>query len=408
MNLREAFNIAKPVVVEEEIAHDEVVEFLKRKKLDSRPVLLNVEGRKVAKNFVCSRSLLASYLKIDEYSLAPKLAEIEAVEPKIEFRDFSELGLKKRKVDLLNLPIIKYYPNDGSRYVTASIVIAERGGKYNASFHRLMLLDSKSFAARLVPPRHTYLMWRDAIESGEELDVAICIGNHPLFMFAAASRVENEFEYASKLLNRLVLYKKGNFLIPDSEIVLLGKITSDIVDEGPFVDITGTYDIVRKEPIVEIKEMFCKEDFIYYSITPGGSEHQVLMGIPYEPVIYNSVSKVCRVKNVVMTPGSRYYFHAIVQIEKRTEGDAKNAILAALAANPSMKGVIIVDDDIDILSYEDVEYAIATRFQADKDLIIVSGARGSSLDPSAGKTTAKWGIDATKTLEESDKFKRVV
>lgn len=154
--------------------------------------------------------------------------------------------------------------------------------------------------------------------------------------------------------------------------------------------------------------MFCKKDFIYYSITPGGIEHQILMGVPYEPVIYRFVSNVCKVKNVVVTPGSRHYLHAVVQIEKRTEGDAKNAILAALSANPSMKGVIVVDEDIDILSYEDVEYAIATRFQADRDFVVIGGARGSSLDPSAEKTTAKWGIDATKPLDRLKDFERVV
>ncbi len=409
MNLRDSINIAKPLVIEENLSHDEVIEFLKKNNLLNTPVVLNVEGKKVAKNFVASREMLAKYLGVDTYRIAPELCEIEKRKAKIEIRDFSELKLRKRSVDLYDLPIIKYFPRDGGRYVTAGVVIARKGEIFNASIHRMMLLDSRSFAVRLVPPRHTYLMWRDAVESGEELEVAVSIGVHPLFLFASATRVGvgEEFNYASKLMNGLTLYRKGQMLIPDSEIVLFGRITAEKAREGPFVDITGTYDKVREEPILVVDEMYCRDDYIYYSITPAGREHQMLMGVPYEPVIYKFVSNVCRVKNVVMSPGGCHYFHCIVQIEKKSEGDAKNAILAALAANPSMKGVIVVDDDIDILSYEDIEYAIATRFQADRDLVIVKGARGSSLDPSAEKTTAKWGIDATKPLD-SDAFRRVV
>ncbi len=409
MNLRDAIKIVKPIVLEEEISHDKVIDYLKRRKLENKPVILNVEGKRVAKNFISSRDVLARYLGIDKYRIAEELVKIEKKKERIEIRDFSELDLVRSRVNLYDLPILKYYPRDGGRYVTGGVLIAKRDF-YNASIHRLMLLNERSFVARLVEPRHTYLMWRDAVEHGENLDIAICIGVHPLFLFASATRVPEgeEFNYASKLMNGLTLYKKEEMLVPDSEIVMFGRITSDLVDEGPFVDITGTYDKIRKQPVVEIDEIYCKQDYIYYSITPASEEHKVLMGIPYEPMIFKAVSNVCKVKNVVMTPGGMCYFHAVVQIEKRTEGDAKNAILAALAAHPSLKCVIVVDDDIDVLSYEDIEYAIATRFQADRDLVVVSGARGSSLDPSANETTSKWGIDATKKLDRLRDFERVV
>jgi len=409
MNLRSALEVVKPEVLEGELRHYEVLETLKRMGLMDKPVILTVEGKRVAKNFVSSRDVLARYLGADPRILAVELSRIYEREEKITLREFSELGLKKRKVNMFELPIIKYFPGDRSRYVTGGVVIAKEE-HYNASIHRMMLLDERSFAVRLVAPRHTYLMWREAVENGEELRVAVCIGVHPLFLLASATRVGvgEEFGYASKLMGGLTLYRKGEMLVPDSEIVLLGRITAETADEGPFVDITGTYDEIRREPILVIDEFYAKEDFIYYSITPGGMEHRILMGVPYEPVIYRFVSNVCKVKNVATTPGSRNYFHAIVQIEKRTEGDAKNAILAALSANPSLKGVIVVDEDIDIFSYEDVDYAIATRFQADRDLVIVKGARGSSLDPSADETTAKWGIDATKPLKRAKEFERVI
>jgi len=408
MNLRDALAMIKPVHVEEELKHDEVVEFLKSRNLLDSPVLLNVEGKKVAKNLVSSRQMLGKYLGVDAYSIARELSKIEGREAEIRVEQFSSLGMNKVEVNLKELPVVKYFPRDGGRYITAGIVIARRNEIFNASIHRMLLLDERRVAVRLVPPRHTYLMWRDAVESGEELEIAVAIGTHPLFLFASATRVGEgeEFRYAASLMGGLTLYKKNGLLVPDSEIVLFGRITAETAKEGPFVDITGTYDVVRDEPVIVFDEMYVKDDFIYYSITPGGKEHQMLMGVPYEPVIYKFVSNVCKVKNVIMTPGSCHYFHCIVQIQKRSEGDAKNAILAALSANPSMKGVVVVDEDIDILNYEDVEFAIATRFQPDRDFVVIKGARGSSLDPSAEITTSKWGIDATKPLGKGG-FERV-
>jgi UbiD family decarboxylase len=408
MNLRSAIKEINPIILDVNLEHDKVVDFLKDQGLLNTPLILRVEGKKVAMNFLSSREILARFLNADPKKIAVELAKIYEKPEKLDFRNFEEIELKKLPKNLYELPILKFFPKT-ARYITAGIVIAKRE-HYNASFHRMMLIDERRLAVRLVAPRHTYLMWKDAVENGEELRVAVCIGVHPLFMLSAATRVPpgEEFSYASKLMNGLTVYKKDELIIPDSEIVLFGRLTAETTAEGPFVDLTGTYDDVRNEPILEVDEIFAKKDYIYYTIIPGGMEHRILMGIPYEPVIYRFVSNVCKVKNVATTTGSRNYFHAIVQIEKRTEGDAKNAILAALAANPSLKGVIVVDEDIDIFSYEDIDYAIATRFQADRGFVIITGARGSSLDPSAGETTAKWGIDATKPLKNAEQFERVI
>jgi len=408
MNLRSAIKEINPIILDVNLEHDKVVDFLKDRGLLNTPLILRVEGKKVAMNFLSSREILARFLNADPKKIAVELAKIYEKPEKLDFRNFEEIELKKLPKNLYELPILKFFPKT-ARYITAGIVIAKRE-HYNASFHRMMLIDERRLAVRLVAPRHTYLMWKDAVENGEELRVAVCIGVHPLFMLSAATRVPpgEEFSYASKLMNGLTVYKKDELIIPDSEIVLFGRLTAETTAEGPFVDLTGTYDDVRNEPILEVDEIFAKKDYIYYTIIPGGMEHRILMGIPYEPVIYRFVSNVCKVKNVATTTGSRNYFHAIVQIEKRTEGDAKNAILAALAANPSLKGVIVVDEDIDIFSYEDIDYAIATRFQADRGFVIITGARGSSLDPSAGETTAKWGIDATKPLKNAEQFERVI
>jgi 2,5-furandicarboxylate decarboxylase 1 len=135
-----------------------------------------------------------------------------------------------------------------------------------------------------------------------------------------------------------------------------------------------------------------------------------LQGLPQEPRIFSSVQNtVPTVKNVALTEGGCCWLHAAVSIQKQTQGDGKNVIMAALAAHPSLKHCVVVDEDIDIFDAEDVEYAIATRVRGDEDIIIVPGARGSSLDPCAkvDGTTTKVGVDATKPLDKLEKFERV-
>ena len=183
---------------------------------------------------------------------------------------------------------------------------------------------------------------------------------------------------------------------------------AETADEGPFVDITGTYDPVRVQPVIRLTGMAVKQDPIYHGILPGGAEHKVLMGAPYEPKIYRAVAGVTTVRNVHLTPGGCGYLHAVVQVKKATNGDGKNACMAAFAAHTSLKHVVVVDEDIDPGDPAEVEYAIATRVRGDTDLLVVTGARGSSLDPSrmADGTNVKIGVDATMALGREAEFVR--
>jgi UbiD family decarboxylase len=136
----------------------------------------------------------------------------------------------------------------------------------------------------------------------------------------------------------------------------------------------------------------------------------LLQGLPQEPRIYKAVKNaVPTVENVVLTEGGCCWLHAVVSINKQTEGDGKNAIMAALSAHPSLKHCVAVDTDVNIFDAEDVEYAIATRVKGDRDIMIVPNVRGSSLDPVAESdgTTTKIGVDATKSLKTIEKFERV-
>lgn len=307
-----------------------------------------------------------------------------------------------------DLPAPHWYPKEPGRYLTSALVAAEWEGKRNLSYHRMLLLDRNRMAARLVP-RHLRSMRSDALESGEELPVGIFIGAPLPVLLAGAMSLEygsDELRIASALMEAATGHPLETVELPngvavpaDAEFVLEARLVDELHEEGPFVDGTGTYDKVRREPVLVVDRMYRRPDALYHLILSGGQEHHQLMGMPREPLIHEAVERVVpHVAGVRLTEGGSSWLHGVVAIRKQQHGDGKNAILAAFSGHTSMKRVVVVDEDIDIYDDRDVEWALATRFQADRDLVVVPGAKGSSIDPSAGETTAKMGLDATKPL----------
>jgi len=382
----------------------------------------NVEGYdvKVIGNVCATRKRLCMALGVTEDELYRKI--IEAMNnpepPKIVDDSPAKDVIEEPK--LSRIPVLRHFERDSGPYITSAIVSARNpdGDIENVSIHRLLVLDDRRLAIRLVP-RHLFKLWNMAKRSNRDLDVAIAIGVHPAVLLAAASSPPfgvSEYGVANRLLGgklRLIKCEKvGAFAPSESEIILEGKILcKGEAPEGPFVDIIGTYDAQRPQPVVEIINVMHREDYFYQALLPGGPEHMLLMGLPREAAIYDAVSRVVpKVKAVNLSLGGCGWLHAIISIEKQTNGDAKNALLAAFAAHPSLKHAIIVDSDIDAFNLEEVEWAIATRFQADEDLIVIRNIRGSTLDPSADMETGlttKVGMDATRPLKISkDKFER--
>ncbi|HSQ94075.1 MAG TPA: UbiD family decarboxylase [Methanoregula sp.] len=366
-----------------------------------------LDGHRAVMNLTASRKSLSLALGIDEDRMVKTLAGA-----KFNGRVMEDGVLNMQKPDLSKLPILHHFPKDAGKYITSGIVFSCYDGVENASIHRMQVLDNRRVAARLVEGRHTHVMLKRALAKGEKLPVAVTIGAHPAVTFASCTRVPTgmELPYAAELMGGTLNVKqcKNGVRVPDAEIVLEGFITGDLTEEGPFVDITGTYDPVRMQHIIEFTGMYTKPDFIYHGILPGGDEHKVLMGAPYEPKIYTAVAGVTEVRNVLLTKGGCGYLHAVIQIRKSTQGDAKNAIMAAFAAHTSLKHVVVVDEDINPEDPHDVEYAIATRVRGDRDVMVITGVRGSSLDPCQLEdgTNVKVGIDATMVLGHEADFLR--
>lgn len=298
------------------------------------------------------------------------------------------------------VPMLRYDPGSRNRYMSASIIVARsREHGINLSFHRMMYLGDNRFSVRVVP-RHLRMI----LDEGTSMvEVAVILGVHPAVGLAAATSGEPGFDelgMAASLLDGLEVVDIGGLLVPsDAELVLMGHFTGELDEEGPFVDLTGTLDGKRQQPVLEVTKIYHRDDFIYHTIVPGGMEHRLLMGTPQEPRILRAVSNTFPgVSAVALTFGGCNWLHAVISLDRPRAGQARNVALAALGAHPSLKRVVIVDKDIDVHDADQVEWAIATRTQPDRDILVVPGARGSSLDPSrdpADNTTAKWVIDAT-------------
>ena len=350
------------------------------------PILYNnVDGKKCCMNVLGTRELLARALATTKEEMAKELAGIDMKGGwvrEVESSPFMEVASDP---DLSSLPILTHFRGDGGPYITSGIVVSAFGGKTNASVHRMMVLGKDKVAARLVPGRHTHMLLQEALGQGEKLPVGIVIGVDPVVMIAASTRVPlgMEFQYASALSGNpveLVALENG-VLVPHAEIVFEGYIDPERASEGPFVDITGTRDFPRMEPVIHLTKMMTREVPIYHGLLPSGGEHKMLMGIPYEPLIFRAASEVSDVKNVLLTEGGCSYLHAVVQIKKRDQSEPRRVIDAAFEAHKSLKHVLVVDEDVDIYSPEDLEYAVATRVRGDEDIVVYPTSVGAPSTP---------------------------
>ncbi len=316
--------------------------------------------------------------------------------------------MENKSNNLSLLPIVKHFEKESGPFITSSIIYAKNPdtGEQNSSFHRLMPIDRKHFSVRMVEGRDLHRCFIDAKKHGEDLRVAITIGVHPAISIAGAYQADwgkPEINIANTLLGGKLSLTKCPFSgmkIPSlTEIVMEGKILKDKTHKEWMVEMLQTYDHKRLQPVFELEHMYFRNNPIFHDILSGYSEHRLLMGMPIEAKLNGELKKTFpQTRNVSMTNGGCNWLHAVVQIKKKTQSDPKKIIKKIFSIHRSLKQVTIVDEDIDPNDPNSVEYAMATRFQADKDLVIIKNVRGSSLDPSSDQKklrTAKMGIDAT-------------
>ena len=320
-----------------------------------------------------------------------------------------EVTLVGDDVDLYKLPIPMSSIYDGGPMITAGVVIArdpELG--MNSGIYRFIVKEKALTGIDIVTPNNMRLFAQRAFERGEPLPISISIGTHPFEITGSGYRAPlgvDEMAIAGGLRGEAVDLAPCSTIdmpyIADAEIVLEAEIlpTGWTWPEGRFGEFTRLMGGLHWNPLVRIKAISMRKDAIYYNLHMPWENTWLAAPTRYAQIRQALKTAGVQVKDINVTLGGCAFWHAVISI-KKNPGEGKNALLAALSVM-DLKHVVVVDDDIDIFDPTDVEWAIATRVQGDKDVMIVTNARAKPLDPSLPQgfgvvpTGAKVGIDAT-------------
>ena len=395
------------------------------KKLENeRAVLFPEPGQHaipVVANLFADRSWIADALSVTTGELLSRFQNaVRQPLPWVEVANGPVQEVVHQKIDLLRqLPIPKHNEHDSGPYITAALLIARNPntGIQNVSIHRCQVSGPDRIGVLLLP-RHTQHYFRMAEEAGEALEIGLVIGVHPACILASQAIAAldcDEMEIAGALLGRpveMVKCRTNRVRVPaHAEIVIEGRILPKIREpEGPFGEFPQYYGPRANREVIQVDAITHRNNAIFHTIVGGGVEHLLLSGIPREATLLEHLQRSFpSVQDVRLTRGGTCRYHLAVKIDKKSQGEPKNIIMCAFGGHYDIKQVVVVDMDVEIDDDREIEWAVATRFQADRDLVVVTGAQGSKLDPSSDDgISAKMGIDATKPLAtEPMEFKRI-
>ena len=319
-----------------------------------------------------------------------------------------------RNPDLTStLPIPKHNALDAGAYISAGLVIAHnpKTGIQNVSINRLQITGPKRMGI-LILPRDLHHFFAAAEAAGEPLEVAVAVGVDPLTLLASQAILpidHDELEVAGALHGtplEVVKCATNEVRVPaGAEIVIEGRLLPGVREtEGPFGEFPQYYGPAGENPAIEVQAVTMRAKPIFHTIVPAAMEHLLLGAIPREATIAAHLQRTCpTVLDVHLSRGGVCRYHLYVKLRKTQEGQARNVIMAAFAAHADVKQVTVVDEDVDVHDPTAVEWALATRFQASRDVIVIPRAQGSKLDPSAdGGVSDKLGLDATMPLDRDD------
>jgi 2,5-furandicarboxylate decarboxylase 1 len=337
----------------------------------------------------------------------------QAIESPIACEEVTDAAVQEVRhddVDLTKLlPIPTHNEHDSAAYITAGLVIAANPatGVQNVSINRLQVSGPNRLGI-LILPRDLHRFYDTAEQADEALPVSIVVGVDPLTLLASQAILpldNDELEIAGALHGRALPVVKcltNDVRVPaHAEIVIEGRLLPKTREpEGPFGEFPQYYGDRGNRQVVEVDAVTHRRKPLYHTIVPAAMEHLLLGAIPREAsLLANLQRSFPSVRSVHLSLGGQCRYHLHVKIAKRWNGEPKNIIMAALAGHADIKQVVVVDDDVDITDPHAVEWAVATRFQASEDLVVVNHVQGSRLDPSSRDGIVdKVGFDATKPL----------
>lgn len=316
---------------------------------------------------------------------------------------------------LSRLPLTVQHEHDAGRYFTSALLVVRDpvSGTMNLSINRMLAVGERELRVLVLPGRLRGVLDQAEL-AGRDLDVAIVVGVDPLLLMASQAPSDRELDdlgVASALrADALPVTRCPSIdaLVPaGAEFLLEGRFRAGAREaEGPFGEFPRTYGPGGPAPVIDLLAGWHRDSPIFQTVLSGGREHFLIGGIPREAALHRTLHSAYRSVVAVRLPeAGSCRFNAVVAVRDPGPGVAVNVMMALLALSTVVKSVVVVDDDVDVYDDEQVAWAVATRVQADRDVHIVSGMKGSSLDPSAaGGPTAKMGMDATVPRAERVRY----
>jgi UbiD family decarboxylase len=369
-------------------------------------------------NVMGSRKRLALALDTDEAGLLPEIAKRLASPHKpvkVEARDapVQQVVLKGEDADLCSLPVHLQHGEDGAPYISAGLDVMRfrDSGFHNIGCRRIMLRGPRQAGIDMIAPSDARAILLEAVARGEKTPVAYVVGSHPCDFMAAVcmNPPMDELEVLGALRGQPVPIVKcvtSDIYVPaDAEYVLEGYLDSKghAEPEGPYGEYVGYYGVVKRNPVFHLTAITRRADALFQTVTIGGkhlarTDTAQLTTVKTESAAWAGlVTAVREPVAVFATPSSGGMYNVRVSVRQRVPGEARNAIAAVFGSMAEAKHVFVFDDDIDVFSDEQCDWALATRYQGDRDMIQGSGFRVVPLDPSLGgqRTGAKVGFDCT-------------
>lgn len=379
------------------------------------PLIINLFGHR-------ERIALAINSTMDQVSLdyAKKEKPVTSKTVNKEEAQVKQVIQTGENVDLYELPVVTHHEMDLGPYLTAASAWVKdpETGWTNCAIIRIMADGPDKLVVNFNAARHTNYIVNKYKERGiDKVPMVLMIGHHPAFYMGSQTKIlTNEPDIIGGIIGEpaeLVPSETwgSDFMVPaQAELVIECEMSTKQVDiEAPFGEYTGYYGGQRINPVAKVTAITRKKDAYYLDIMPGHADHFLIDSPMIEAYLYNRIKEVVPgTKNVYMPVSGSARLHAYIQVKKSNDAEPKTVIASALSSDYRLKHVIVVDEDVNIYDDEEVLWAVATRSQWDKDLLIIPGIMGTRLDPSAnGITTTKGGIDATMPCGENAYPKRI-
>jgi 2,5-furandicarboxylate decarboxylase 1 len=316
------------------------------------------------------------------------------------------------EANIYELPVVRHHAMDPAPYIDMTPVVKDpEGGFYNIAFQRTMVKGPRKLGLHM-SPRHNWQIHRKHEEKNQPTPVAIVISHHPAFYLGALNVSPfgiDDYARIGAIMGAPLRVTPSetlgeDFLVPaDAEMVIEGHILPNVKEiEGPFGEFTGYYGPQRMRNVIGVSAITHRGDAIFQHIFTGHRDTWVVGGIPKEGSLFNLIRGIVPTTKAVHFPISGCCrFNCYISIDKKVDGETKQAALAALGGCDFVKHVVVVDADVNIYNEEEVMWAVATRVQADQDIDIIKNVKGNTLDPSQTDNimTAKMIIDATRPLQ---------